>query len=335
MRFIETVYEKLRSKPRRIVFPEGNEPRVTAAAVEYVERGFGAVLLVGSRDAIEQAAKEASVSLEKIQTIDPAHATEMPDFCRRLELFNHYRHISEPEARQILINPSYFGTMLLLAGQADGLVAGAMSTSGGILRPLFQMIRPRPGVQSISSAMVVQVPNCTLGEDGVFIFADCGVIPRPSIDQLASIAVEAARLGRLLSSQPPRVAMLSYSTKGSALTEDTERIVEATELARQRLREQNIEAEIDGELQADAALVPEVAKIKTPNSAVAGRANALIFPDLNSGNISLKLVQRLASAEAYGQILLGLAKPAADLSRGASVAEILGTAALVSLQAGD
>jgi len=333
MRFIETIYEKLRERPRRVVFSEGDEPRVVAAAAEYVQRGLGPAIIVSSREQAEGAAKAASVSLEKIQILDPATDAAMPDFCRQLETFNYYRHISEPEARRVLINPNYFGTMLLLAGKADALVGGAVSASGSILRPLFQMIRPRAGVKSISSAMVVQVPNSSYGDEGLFIFADCGVIPRPNIDQLASIAVEAARLARQLSARPPRVAMLSYSTRGSALTEDTEKIVEATDLARARFKDQDIDAEIDGELQVDAALVPEVAAIKTPNSPVAGRANVLIFPDLNSGNISLKLVQRLAGAEAYGQVLLGLAKPAADLSRGATVPEILGTAALVGLQA--
>ncbi len=222
---------------------------------------------------------------------------------------------------------------MLQYGQVDGLVGGATSNSGSILRPLFQLIKPLPGIKSISSCVVLQVPNIEYGEKGVFTFADCGVIPNPSVDQLATIATESARLFRQLTGSIPRVAMLSYSTKGSAQTQDTEKIVAATALAKQQLFEKMQTAEIDGELQVDTALNKEIAEIKAPGSLVAGQANVLVFPDLNSGNIAVKLVHRLAGGEAYGQILLGLDKPAADLSRGASIHEIVGVAAIVSLQA--
>jgi phosphate acetyltransferase len=213
------------------------------------------------------------------------------------------------------------------------LVGGVSSSSGSLLRPLFQIIKPLPGVKTIFGAMVMEVPNSPNGEDGVFLMGDCGVIPNPSVDQLSNIAVESGRLFRQLTGALPRIAMLSYSTKGSAQTQDTEKIVAATALARQRFAEMKLDMEIDGELQVDAALVKDIADLKAQGSPVAGRANVLIFPDLNSGNISSKLIQRLTNADAYGQILLGLDKPAADLSRGATVRDIVGVAAIVGLQA--
>lgn len=333
MKFINSVFEKLERHPKRILFPDGNQPHVIAGAVEYVERKLGIAILLGKRDEVEAEAKKINAPLRRIHIIDPEKAEDLPLFIKRLETLNRYRGISQPDAVKIITHPNYFGAMMLQNGQVDGLVGGATSSSGSILRPLFQLIKPLPGVKSISSCMVLQVPNCEFGNDGLFIFADCGVIPNPTVDQLSSIAIEAAKLNRQFTGGVPRVAMLSYSTRGSTQTQDTERIAAATALAKQHFIEHNLEAEIDGELQADAAIVPEVGALKAPGSPVAGRANVLIFPDLNSGNIALKLVHRLTKADAYGQLLLGLDKPAADLSRGASVDEIVGVAAIVGLQA--
>lgn len=333
MKFIESVFEKLERHPKRILFPDGTQPHVIAGAVEYVERKLGIAILLGKRDEVEAAAKKINAPLRRIHIIDPEKAEDLPLFIKRLETLNRYRGISQPDAVKIITHPNYFGAMMLQNGQVDGLVGGATSSSGSILRPLFQLIKPLPGVKSISSCMVLQVPNCDFGHNGLFVFADCGVIPNPTIDQLSSIAIEAAKLNRQFTGGVPRVAMLSYSTRGSTQTQETERIAAATALARQYFIENNIEAEVDGELQADAAIVPEVGALKAPGSPVAGRANVLVFPDLNSGNIALKLVHRLTKADAYGQLLLGLDKPAADLSRGASVEEIVGVAAIVGLQA--
>jgi len=333
MKFIESVFEKLRNHPKRIVFPEGTEPQVIAAAAEFVHLRLGIAVLLGKRDEVEDAIKKARVPTEKILIIDPEKAADLPLFIRRLESLNRYRNIAEVDARKIVTNPNYFGAMMLQNGQVDGLVGGAASNSGSILRPLFQLIKPLPGIKSISSCVVLQVPDLESGEKGVFTFADCGVIPNPNVDQLAMIATESARLFRQLTGGIPRVAMLSYSTKGSAQTQDTEKIVAATALAKQQMFDKDQAGEIDGELQVDTALIKEIAEIKAPGSPVAGQANVLVFPDLNSGNIAVKLVHRLAGGEAYGQILLGLEKPAADLSRGASVHEIVGVAAIVSLQA--
>ena len=333
MKFIESVFEKLRAHPKRVIFPEGTEPRVLTAAAEFVYLQLGVAVVLGNRDEVEAAADKAKVSLHKINIIDPDHAEDTPLFVKRLEALSRYKGIAETDARKIVMNPNYFAALMLQNGQVDGLVGGATSNSGSILRPLFQLIKPLPGVKSISSCVVLQVPNVQYGDRGVFTFADCGVIPNPNVDQLATIATESARLFRQLTGTVPRVAMLSYSTKGSAQTQDTEKIVAATALAKQVFFEKNQIGEVDGELQVDTALIKEIAEIKAPGSPVAGHANVLVFPDLNSGNIAVKLVHRLTGGEAYGQILLGLDKPAADLSRGASVHEIVGVAAIVSLQA--
>jgi phosphate acetyltransferase len=294
---------------------------------------LGTAVLLGKKEEVEAAAEKGRVSLNKILIIDPEKAEDLPLFIKRLESLSRYKGIAEADARKIVMNPNYFGALMLQNGQADGLVGGATSNSGSILRPLFQLIKPLAGIKSISSCVVLQIPNHAYGEKGVFTFADCGVIPIPNVEQLATIATESARLFRQLTGGTPRVAMLSYSTKGSAQTLDTEKIVAATALAKQALFDKDQTGEIDGELQADTALVKEIADIKAPGSPVAGQANVLVFPDLNAGNIAVKLVHRLAGGEAYGQILLGLDKPAADLSRGASVHEIVGVAAIVSLQA--
>ena len=306
MKFIESVFEKLRNHPKRVVFPEGTEPRVLAAAAEFVHQKLGVAVLLGKHDEIEAAAKANRVSLNKIHIIDPETAEDLPLFIKRIEMLSRYKGIGEPDARKIVTNPNYFGALMLQNGQVDSLVGGATSNSGSILRPLFQLIKPLAGIKSISSCVVLQVPNTEHGEKGVFTFADCGVIPNPTVDQLATIALESARLFRQLTGGIPRVAMLSYSTKGSAQTIDTEKIVAATAMARQILFDKKQPGEIDGELQVDTALIKEVAEIKAPGSPVAGQANVLVFPDLNSGNIAMKLVHRLAGGEAYGQILLGL-----------------------------
>ncbi len=332
MKFIEGIYEKLRASQQRILFTEGHDLRIIIAAAEFTTRQLGAALLLGKPTQVKELAEQSGISIDGIEIVDPAEFKEIAQFSDQLSTLARYRGISPSEARKIVTQSNYFGAMMLRNNYVDGLIGGATSVSGSILRPLFQLIKPAAGVKFISSCMVMDVPDSTHGDNGLFIFADCGVIPKPTAEQLASIAVEAAVLSLKFLNSVPRVAMLSYSTKGSALTEDTEKIVEATSLAKQQCLERNLEVEIDGELQVDTALVKEVAELKAPESRVAGRANVLIFPDLNSGNIALKLVQRLAHADAYGQILMGLAKPAADLSRGAGVHEIVGVAALIGFQ---
>lgn len=333
MKFIESVFEKLRRHPKRIVFPEGSEPRVLEAAARYAKMRLGPPILLGKKDEIGATAAKYGLDIHRIGIIDPERAEDLPVFCRRLERLKRYRNLGSKEARDIIINPNYFAAMMIQNGQADGLVGGASVYPGTLLRPLIQLVKPLPNTEMISSCMMVEVANKEYGENGVFLFADCAVVPEPTVNQLATIAFQTGTICRQLLGIPPRVALLSFSTKGSSKQPAAEKVEAATALARQKADEAGLKMEIDGELQADTAILADLAARKAPSSRVAGKANVLIFPDLNSGNIAAKLVQYLANAQTYGQILLGLSKPAADMSRGASAEDILGVAAIVGLQA--
>jgi phosphate acetyltransferase len=235
-----------------------------------------------------------------------------------------------------MLQPNYYGAMMLAMHQADGLVSGASHITGSVLRPLFQIVKAAPDIGAVSSCMVMEVEDTRIGENGVLFMADCGVIPEPNVDQLADIAVSMARLARHMLGVKSRVAMLSFSTKGSSAAHPSiGKMQAATAQARNKAAQLNVEADFDGELQVDAALVPEIASRKLHDSHVAGRANVLIFPDLNSGNIASKLVGLIGHANSYGQVLLGLNRPAADVSRGSSAHDILGVAAIVGVQATD
>lgn len=333
MKFIESVFQKLKRHPKRIVFPEGTEPRILQAAEEFVKLQLGPAIVLGNKEAVEKAALETKVDLDHINIIDPENAADLPLFVERLEKLKRYHNLGAADARATMVKPNYFAAMMLQYGQADGLVGGTSTTAGTLLRPLIQLIKPLPNVKTISSCMIIEVAGKQFGENGVMLLGDCAVIPEPNIEQLATIAVETGKIARQLKGIPPRIALLSFSTKGSARHASAEKVAAATALAKQKATEQGIEMQIDGELQADTALLADLAAIKAPESSVAGKANVLIFPDLNSGNIAAKLIQHLAHAEAYGQILLGLSRPAADMSRGATVQDILGAAAIVGLQA--
>jgi phosphate acetyltransferase len=344
MKFIDTVYEKLARHPKRIVFPEGADPRTQHAAAEFAARKLGVPILLGHRDMIESVAHGEGLDLHhaKIALVDPANSSELPAFCERLEKLDRYKNIGVNDSRQMMINPNYFGAMMIQYGLADGLVGGAGEYSSGLLRPLLQILKPLPEVRTVFGCMIMEVPDRPVGNDGVLFFADGAVIPEPTVEQLATIAMHTAELYCRLCGNRARVAMLSFSTRGSSASPLAQRVSAATALARQKVEERaaspeggsaNMEIEIDGEMQADTALDPGLAVRKAPDSLVAGQANVLIFPDLNSGNIAQKLVQHLASASSYGQILLGLSKPAADMSRGATAESILGVAAIVGLQA--
>ena len=342
MKFIDTVFEKLSHHPKRIVFPEGAEPRTLAAAAQFAERKLGVAILLGHRDTIESVARDVGIDLShsKITIIDPANSSELPTFCERLEKLDRYKGFGVNDSRQIMINPNYFGAMMIQYGLADGLVGGAGEYSSGLLRPLLQLLKPLPEVRTVFGCMVCELPDRVVGDDGLLFFADGAVIPEPTVEQLATIALHTGRLYCRLRGDRARVAMLSFSTKGSSKSAAVQRVAAATALARQKVEalQSNgpgglMDIEIDGEMQADTALDSTLAARKAPGSLVAGQANVLVFPDLNSGNIAIKLVQHLADARSYGQILLGLSKPAADMSRGATVESILGVAAIVGLQA--
>jgi phosphate acetyltransferase len=333
MRFIETVFQKLKRHPKRIVFPEGTEPRVLRAAARFVKLQLGAPVVLGRKDEIEKIATAEDISLDHIGVIDPTTSSELPTFVARLEKLKRYRDLGTKQATEILANPNYFGAMMVQYNQVDGLVTGARETASSALRPLIQLVAPLPTTTSISSCMMLDLSNKRYGERGVMFFADCAVIPEPSVEQLSDIAVQTGAICRQLTGNKPRIALLSFSTKGSANLPSPQKVAAATALARRKADEQGLEMEIDGELQADTALLPDLASRKAPTSLVAGKANVMVFPDLNSGNIGAKLVQYLAGAETYGQILLGLSRPCADLSRGATEDDILGVAAILGLQA--
>src|SRR5262245_54507928 len=332
MRFIGSVIEKLQRHPKRVVFPEGTEPRILQAARQFYCLRLGAPILLGDRGKIKNAASQLNVSLEGIRIINPAESEDLEAFVQRFELLRRTKGIKTKEAREAMRNPNYYGAMMVAMHQADGLVSGASEITGSTLRPLFQIIKVAPQTATASSCMIMEVEDTRFGENGVMFLADCGVIPEPTVEQLADIALSTAQLSRQILGVRPRVALLSYSTKGSATHATIGRVQAATALAHQKAQQKRFEADFDGELQVDAALIPDIASRKLPESKVAGRANVLIFPDLNSGNIASKLVQHVARANAYGQILLGLDRPAADVSRGSSAHDILGVAAIVGLQ---
>lgn len=328
MRFIGGVYEKLQRHPKRIVFPEGTEPRVLQAARQFHSLRLGVPILLGDRTEIKEAAAALNVSLEGLRIINPAESPDLESFVKRFLLLRRGKGIAEPEAREAMTKANYFGAMMVAMKQADGLVSGANEASGGVLRPLFQIIKVAPKTTTASSCMVMEVEDTRFGERGVLFMGDCGVIPDPTVEQLADIGLHVARLARQILGVKPRVAFLSYSTKGSAVQPSVLKVKAATALAQQQADEALFDAEFDGELQVDAALVPEVAGRKLPDSKVAGRANCLIFPDLDSGNIGYKLMQELAGAQAIGPFLQGFAKPVSDLSRGARDDDIVATVAV-------
>lgn len=335
MRFIGSVIDRLQRHPKRVVFPEGAEPRVLQAARQFYSLRLGAPILLGDRPRIKAAAADLNVSLDGVRIINPAESEDLDSFARRFELLRRFKGIKEREAREAMLNPNYYGAMMVAMHQADGFISGASEITGSTLRPLFQIIKVAPRAATASSCMIMEVEDTRFGEQGVMFMADCGVIPEPTVDQLSDIAVSTAQLAQRLLGARPRVALLSYSTKGSATHASIGRVQAATALAQQKARQIQLDADFDGELQVDAALVPDIAQRKLPDSQVAGRANVLVFPDLNSGNIASKLVQHVARANAYGQILLGLDRPAADVSRGSNAHDILGVAAIVGLQAVD
>ena len=333
MRFIGNVIEKLQRHPKRVVFPEGEEPRILQAARQFYALRLGAPIVLGDAAKIKAVAEGLNIPLEGIRVINPPVSEELDNFANRFFRLRREKGVQAQEAREAMLQPNYFGTMMLAMHQADGLISGASHITSSLLRPLFQIIKAAPSITTASSCMVMEVDDTRIGEQGVLFMADCGVIPDPTVDQLADIAVSTAQLARHMVGVRPRVALLSFSTKGSAAHPSVGKVQATTAVARRKAEQLFLEADFDGELQVDAALAPEIAERKLHESKVAGKANVLIFPDLNSGNIASKLVRLVGHANAYGQILLGLNRPAADVSRGSNAHDILGVAAIVGVMA--
>ena len=327
MAIIDKIKAKAKADVKHIVLPEGEETRNAQAAAIIAAEGLAKLTLLGNPEKVKEAANGAS--LEGVTIIDPANSEKCAEYAAMLYEIRKAKGMTEEKAAALVKDPMYYGVMMVKAGDADGLVSGAIHSTGDMLRPALQIIKSKPGIKTVSSCFLMECPDKSYGDDGIMIFADCAVNIDPTAEELANIAIGAADSARALAGMEPRVAMLSFSTMGSAKHDNVTKVQEATRIA----KEMAPELALDGELQLDAAIVEKVGQLKAPGSKVAGHANVLVFPDLGAGNIGYKLVQRLAGAEAYGPILQGIAKPCNDLSRGCSVEDIVATVAITAAQA--
>lgn len=329
MDLMKKIWEDAKNDVKTIVLPEGEEERTLTASEEIKKQGLANVVLVGGLEKIQNKAKQLGLNLDGIEIVDPETSEKTERYVQEFYELRKNKGMTIEKANKIVRDPLYFGTMMVKCNDADGMVSGAIHTTGDLLRPGLQIVKTAPKVSVVSSFFIMLVPDCEYGEDGMLIFSDCAVNPSPTAEQLASIAIATAETARNLCKIEPKVAMLSFSSMGSADHELVEKVRRATEIA----KELRPDLDIDGELQLDAAIVEKVAKQKAPNSKVAGKANVLIFPDLQSGNIGYKLVQRFAKAEAIGPVCQGFAKPINDLSRGCSAEDIVSVVALTAVQA--
>ena len=328
MEFIDVIKAKAKADKKVIVLPETEDRRTYEAAEAVLKEGTANLILVGSKEEIEK--NGAGFDLTGAVIVDPATDERTAGYIAKLVELRQKKGMTEEQAKEILLtNYLYYGVMMVKMGDADGMVSGACHSTADTLRPCLQILKTKPGTKLVSAFFVMVVPDCEMGEHGTFIFGDSGLEQNPDPEKLAAIAISSAESFRILVGAEPKVAMLSHSTKGSAKHADVDKVVEATKIA----KEAAPELMLDGELQLDAAIVPEIGESKAPGSKVAGHANVLIFPDLDAGNIGYKLVQRLAKAEAYGPLTQGIAKPVNDLSRGCSAADIEGVIAITAVQA--
>lgn len=328
MSFIEEIKAKAKKNRKRIVLPESEDIRTYEAAVEATKLGIADIIIVGSEEDVKLHSN--GLDLTGITIIDPATYEKTPDYVKEFYNLRKSKGLTPVNAMNIMLNDyPYFGVMMVKMGDADGMVSGACHSSADTLRPSLQILKTKPNTKLVSAFFLMIVPNCEYGKDGTFIFADCGLNQHPNSEELAEIAISSADTFRSLVGAEAYVAMLSHSTKGSASHPDVEKVEEATRIA----HKSRPDLIIDGELQADAAMIGSVAASKAPGSKVAGKANVLVFPDLDAGNIGYKLVQRLGHAEAYGPITQGILKPVNDLSRGCSSEDIVGVIAITAVQA--
>ena len=327
MGFIDLIMERARNDKKTIVLPESYEPRIIEAAARIMEKDIANIVLIGKKEEIQTVSPQWDISRARV--VDPAHFDRFEDYAQSLYELRKAKGMTLEKARETLLDPLFFGVMMVKQNEADGMVAGSINSTSNTLRPALQILRTAPGTKLVSAFFMMIVPDCEYGLNGTFLFADSGLVENPDADQLSEIALSSAKTFRLLTGAEPHVAMLSYSTYGSAASILTEKVIEATRLAKEKAPDLSL----DGELQVDAAIVGSVGKSKAPGSKVAGKANVLVFPDLNAGNIGYKLVQRLAKAEAYGPITQGIARPVNDLSRACTAVDIVGVVAITAVQA--
>lgn len=325
--FLQKMKERAKLDKKKIVLAEGAEPRTVKAASIILAEGIADIVLLGNEEEIKKVAGDLDISGAEI--IDPEKSDMFDSFANTFYEMRKNKGMTLEKARETMKNTLYFGVMMVKENLADGMVAGAVNSTANVLRPSLQILKTAPGTKLVSAFFVMVVPNCEYGENGIFIYSDAGLNENPDADALSEIAISSAKSFKALVGAEPRVAMLSYSTYGSAKSELVDKVQLATKLAKEKCPE----LALDGELQADAAIVPAIGKSKAPGSNIAGTANVLIFPDLNAGNIAYKLTERLAKAEAYGPITQGIAKPVNDLSRGCSAEDIVGVVAITCVQA--
>ena len=328
MAFIDVIKEKAKADKKTIVLPESMDRRTFEAAEKILKEDLANLIIIGTPEEVEANSKGLDISGATI--INPFTYEKTQEYVDLFVELRKKKGLTPEEAKEIMLKDyAYYGCLMIKNGDADGMVSGACHSTANTLRPCLQIIKTKPGTKLVSAFFLMEVPNCEYGENGTFVFSDCGLNQNPTADELAAIALSSAESFKMLVGKEPKVAMLSYSTKGSAKRDDVTKVQEATRIA----KEAAPELQLDGEMQLDAALVESVGASKAPGSTVAGHANVLIFPNLDAGNIGYKLVQRLAKAEAYGPMCQGIAKPVNDLSRGCSADDIVGVVAITAVQA--
>ena len=329
MSFIEKIKERAKTEIKTIVLPEATDKRILEAAQIVKNEGYARVILIGNEEEVKKIANEKKINIEGTKIVDPLKSEKTEGYAKELYELRKAKGMTEEQAQQLVLDPVYFGMMMVKLNEADGLVSGAAHSTSDTLRPALQILKTAPGTKLVSAFFVMVVPNCEYGSNGTFIFADSGLNEEPDSEKLSEIAISSSKSFEQLVGDKAKVAMLSYSTYGSAHSASTEKVIEATKL----VKEKAPELIVDGELQVDAAIIPEVAEFKAKGSPLKGQANVLVFPDLGAGNIGYKLVQRLAKAEAYGPLCQGIAKPVNDLSRGCSSQDVAGVVAITAVQA--
>lgn len=329
MSFINEIKEKARKEIKNIILTESEDVRVLKAAEQIKKEAFANIILIGNEEEANKLAKDNDIDISGIKIIEPISSEKYDEYANAFYELRKAKGMTIEKAKEMLKDNMYFGTMMVKQGDADGLVSGACHSTANTLRPALQILKTAPGTKLVSAFFLMIVPNCEYGEEGIFVFGDCGLVEYPTADELSEIAISSSKSFEQLTGKTSKVAMLSYSTHGSAHSDSTEKVIEATNL----LKEKMPDLICDGEMQLDAAIIPEINASKAPGSPLKGHANTLIFPNLDAGNIGYKLVQRLGKAEAYGPLCQGIAKPVNDLSRGCNSDDIVGVVAITAVQA--